>query len=497
MFSHAKSLVFLLPILYFAIQYLAKPLVTRYFSLEFFNRFRNVAFILFIAYFVLPSYFLFLIFLAVVLWRFKFEEPIERIYLYVFLAVLIPVGPQFRLSLGPIQTLMVFDQFTVLSLVLLWPLVRQTVKDKGFFYGSADFYVLGYYTLVCILSFRGVGITVGARTALQTLIVFFLPYIAISRFTMNKAQIDRTLVILVMALLPVAAIAIFEAARSWQIVGDRTSFMSGHYFRKEFRAGLLRAKSIYFAPITLGTAMMLLIGILMYLSSQYKTKLSKYGAIGLSLGGSIASFSRMPWIATVLVFILQTVFNKGVFRLILSSVLVLALALAFVKFTPIGERVAGLIPFTGGETENQETVDYRSQLIEVGLDVASENLMFGTPFFLENPKMEVMRQGQGIIDLVNTHLTVLLFYGAVTLAFFWLMFLVPTLKAGFSIVINRKVAEDTRRLAILLCSLTAGQMANLISMSNIDAIPIFYTITLALTVSLLTWHRLENEKPVN
>lgn len=489
MFPHLKSLIFVLPICYLAMQFLAKPLVLKFFNEEEFKKYRNMLLIVLTAYFIAPSILVFYIVLIVLVLRWKFRCDDERIYLFVFLSVFIPVEAVYRLSFGPIQTLLSVTQQIILSAILLFPIFKRTIKERGLFAGDADFYVLGYFTLICILNFRGTGVTEGIRKTVEIFLVGYIPFIAISRSMTTKSKIDRALIMLVFALLPVAFLGVFEMLKSWQVFGDRSSFLSGNYYRKEYRAGFVRARSVYFSPITLGTSMMLLVGTLMYFSDKFKNKLIRYAAFGAAIGGSISAFSRMPWMVTAMVFMLQTLFNKGAIKLTLSISFVLCVTLAFVNFTSAGERIIGLVPFLNSEAENQETVDYRSQLIEVGLDVASENILFGTPYFIDNPKMEVMRQGQGIIDMVNTHLTILLAFGAVTLTFFWLMFLIPMIKAAYVFVFGTGVEESSKKLAVLLLSLLVAQLVNLVSTSNIDAIPIFYMVSISLLCGLLISRR--------
>jgi hypothetical protein len=79
--------------------------------------------------------------------------------------------------------------------------------------------------------------------------------------------------------------------------------------------------------------------------------------------------------------------------------------------SPIGDQILDLLPKNGAPADL-----YRHRLAERGWE-----LVFAHPFFGDQfpwPEMEDLRQGEGIIDLVNTYLGVALGYGLIGLFFF-------------------------------------------------------------------------------
>ena len=80
-------------------------------------------------------------------------------------------------------------------------------------------------------------------------------------------------------------------------------------------------------------------------------------------------------------------------------------------FTPLKEAVLDRLPIIG--TADQDTVNYRQQLAEVSWHIIKQNPLFGDPFvYLQ---MDSLRQGQGIIDIVNGYIYTALFSGLVGL----------------------------------------------------------------------------------
>jgi hypothetical protein len=86
--------------------------------------------------------------------------------------------------------------------------------------------------------------------------------------------------------------------------------------------------------------------------------------------------------------------------------------LTLMYVTPLKESVLDRLPLIG--TADQDTVEYRQQLATVSWQLIKQNPTFGDPFAYLH--MESLRQGQGIIDMVNGYIYTTLFTGFVGLA---------------------------------------------------------------------------------
>ena len=80
----------------------------------------------------------------------------------------------------------------------------------------------------------------------------------------------------------------------------------------------------------------------------------------------------------------------------------------------MGADIVDKLPFVGNV--EQETVEYRQHLVETSWRLIQQNPLLGNPFVLLD--MEELRQGQGIIDVVNGYISVALFYGLIGLALY-------------------------------------------------------------------------------
>jgi O-antigen ligase len=173
---------------------------------------------------------------------------------------------------------------------------------------------------------------------------------------------------------------------------------------------------------------------------------------------------------------------KGSTQLI-KALLVAAMVAGSVLVSPIGERVIDNLPFVG--TVSAETVNYRERLAHMSWDLIQQNPFFGDPFYLSN--LEQLRQGQGIIDLVNTYAAVTMHSGLVGLCLFVGPFILGMWNTYRSV--NRSAGPD-QEVSLLGASLLAcmlGTLLMLATASFILGIAIMYWVLVGLAAG---YHRL-------
>jgi O-antigen ligase len=118
-----------------------------------------------------------------------------------------------------------------------------------------------------------------------------------------------------------------------------------------------------------------------------------------------------------------------------------------------------LVPFLGGSADSASYV-YRQRLAERSWALIQENPFFGDQFVLT--RMEDLRQGEGIIDLVNTYATVALYDGLVGFAMFF-GFILVALTSAYNFA--RKMARSDPDLSSIGFSLVACILGLLLMLS--------------------------------
>lgn len=150
--------------------------------------------------------------------------------------------------------------------------------------------------------------------------------------------------------------------------------------------------------------------------------------------------------------------------------------------SPLGDKVIEYLPFVG--TVEASNVEYRSRLIDVSLIVFMQNPIVGDFYFFKNPIMEQMRQGAGIIDVVNNYLQIALPYGAIGLSLFVGIFL--SALQGTQRTRRLSLQEpEIERLGRCLIGALVGMLVTIGTVSSIGAISLVYSLFLGICVSYI------------
>ncbi|MCU0773472.1 MAG: O-antigen ligase family protein [Ideonella sp.] len=188
--------------------------------------------------------------------------------------------------------------------------------------------------------------------------------------------------------------------------------------------------------------------------------------------GLVASLSRGPWLGAVVA--LAVFALTGPDRLTRAAKIGAGavVAVAVMLSTGVGRQFIDLLPFIG--TVDSFNVTYRQRLFDVSMQVFWQHPVFGSFHAKLNPTMESLRQGEGIIDIVNTYLAVALRSGAVGLALFTGVFVLAIAGVVRSLRSIRDGDSDLHVLGRALLAALAGMMVIIVTVSPILAIPLVF-----------------------
>ena len=223
------------------------------------------------------------------------------------------------------------------------------------------------------------------------------------------------------------------------------------------RDGSLRAQVTAGQSIPLGFLLAFGFGLWLYLSSHVKSRRLTVAFGILMWAGMIAAHARAPWVAAIAVFFTYLILGPdGTARFVKAS-LVATLFAGLVLVSPIGERVIDNLPFVG--TVGAENVEYRKELAAQSWEMIKRNPVFGNPIVLKD--LESLRQGEGIIDLLNAYTTIAMFYGVPALFLYLGPYLIGIGKAYRS---SRRSARLDPDLSLLGAILVACMLGFLLAM---------------------------------
>jgi len=452
-----------------------------------FERRRNLWFAITLAAFLAHNFWIYIIVTAVLLLMALPREP-NRLAMFFFLLFAVPYSISDEISgMGVIRSFFTINYLRLLALTVLLPafiLLWRQPDSERFGRSLPDKILAGYMILTFVLTLSASTFTHALRSGVfYSFIDIFLPYYVASRSLKNLEGFRDTLMGFVVAALVVSTIGAFEFARHWLLyssLGDvlGAKLAAGSYLERG--EGTLRALASMGHPIPLGYVMAVASGFLVYLRRSVPNAMAWCFGVLLILG-LIACLSRGPWLgATVMLLVFVATGpspGKGLLKLGLLGAIILPVLL----MTSFGEKIIDLLPWVGGAAD--DTVTYRQQLLKISIYVIFQNPFFGAFDFMYSPAMQELKQGQGIIDIVNTYVGVALRSGLIGLSLFLGFFIV----VAVGIFKGMKNLDDTNSelyiLGQVLFSTLIGILVIIFTVSSVSVIPVIYWSVAGISVA--------------
>lgn len=490
--EHLRALVVILVVatIFFALAHRTACSIA---GTENFARRRNLWFSLTIVAFLAGNFWIYALF-AVPLMIHANRKEANLPALYFFILFVIPTAYIKIPGLGLINFLFDFSHARIMALFILLPAYVSLIRrgDTLSFGRTATDKVLStYLVLTAVLYFREPTLTNAFRQVFYLFIDIFLPYFVISRSLKNLQAFRDASLSLELAIMVLAPLAILESYKHWLLYSSLTDVLELEGMMKYLgRDGMLRALVTAGQPIALGYLMVVGMGLYLFLQRSIDQKLVRKFGMLLLAAGLIAPLSRGPWLGAFLLIVIFIASGRYALRRLMLLVLGTLLILPLVSIIPGGEKAVNLLPFIG--STEKENVDYREKLIANSMIVIQRNPWFGSVNYLDTSEMESMRQGQGIIDIVNTYIWLALEKGFVGLGLF-VGFFALTIMSIFRAMrsISNRDSEEHLLGRVLLATLLSI-MAIIFSVSSITVIPIVYWSVAGLGVAYAQMVRKDN-----
>ena len=296
----------------------------------------------------------------------------------------------------------------VLIITVLLPLVIFTPPDRDVRrFNLIDAITLGFFAWIILINLRIPSITGMLRQDLWLIIDFLIPYFAIRRYSNNYGLL---LAALAFSLFSQSAIGVAEAVLKWHLhtevegIAGFADPVSGAY---KYRGSFLRAHASYmnalifalFANFAFACSIIYLRKIGISIPNTY-SKLAAWGAVGITALGTASTGSRAGISGSVIIVLLSFILLWAIQRRRNPKKALVVVVIAF-----------GVGLLTVGQEFLLKEFPYRMRLLDVGGEVIMSNPLVGNQYFIEDPRMQVLHLGEGIIDIVNTYLDIALNYG--------------------------------------------------------------------------------------
>jgi hypothetical protein len=410
----------------------------------------------------------------------KHEDNVVALYFFMLLAL-----PRTRVNIpgfGLVEYLIGFDYVKVLSVTILLPLCIKIYKETGSKrtrFLAPDIILLTYCIWVGVLRFNYDSWTGVIRTLTNSFLDIGLPYYAVSRAVKTISAFRDVLMSFVIGALIAAVAGVFEFSKSWLIystLADHWGVRPDSFYL--LRADLLRANVTSGHALAFGYMLSVSIGAYIFLKFSILSKVQWFGGLLVLLVGSVSHLSKGPWVGAAAMSLVIMMLSPERISHFIKLLLAMPICVIALLGTDIGAKIMGFLPFVGAVDEGSAT--YRQQLFDTSVQIILDNPFFGSSDYLLH--MENMRQGEGIIDLVNTYLVVSLNYGLVGLLLYLSFFTIITWN-----VIKKKAVFDAYseivQLGNCLVGITVGILIMISTMSPIFHIALIYYSFAALGVA--------------
>jgi hypothetical protein len=514
--EHLVALVYILFIAGICFLVMAKPLTARLMAPADFARRRNLWIAVTVATFLAHNFWLAMLASALIVGiGSRREQNPAAMYCVLLFAV-----PQFDMPIsgfGVVNYLFEMNHPRMLALVLLLPAALKLAGQKRAANPRLhlpDTLFALYFIYVFIVSATADSVTGLMRFSIYLLLDHALLYYVITRSVVDKRRLYDVLAAFVMGVAVVCVIAGFENIRNWLVyeslripLGVPPQDIGTYLLRATEDGGYLRAYVTMGHAIALGFMSMVAITWLLALAPAFSRPVAAPGMplpassqmtrlLGMALmlmlvAGLLASVSRGPWLGCAIVMVLGLSSGPGAKQRLTWMLAALPLVIAALLILPQGQKFIDLLPFVG--TVDPGSVSYRTQLLDRAMIVFWQNPIFGSMQYMSNPALEEMRQGQGIIDIVNSYVGVALAYGGIGLV----LFVAPSAYALWTAwTTSRRLATQDPQAEAAGRALAASMLGVLLvigAVSHYFHIPIVHRLVVSLcaafAASAPSWRR--------
>lgn len=351
-----------------------------------------------------------------------------RLAAYALLMASMPPAELQLENIGGIGYVTSLNPIRLLSLTLLLPALlnrppQETARPIPGWLRLCDLGIFGYLTLMAALAWSSTA-TVLARHCIELVLDILVPYLALTRCAQSTPDRLRMLAVFVLAMCCQATIAVIESVSHHQFYNQLQHLMgtSWQLTWGEFRSGFLRGQAAPQGPLILATMLLVAMGAAASLPGQHRAR-TGWLVYTLLLAGLWATFGRAAWLCAAALCVSLLVLPRIGGRLYIGAVALLSGIVTVGWTSGIGQQLTeGVIDLFNAEGRESFNILYRQELLEASVALLKQSPWLGVGDFLT--PLAYLKQGEGIIDLVNTYLVVALNVGLIGLGLLMTPFLV-------------------------------------------------------------------------
>jgi hypothetical protein len=416
-------------------------------------------------------------------------------------ALMLCISPAMTMEvehIGPLNDLIRISPFRELSIFLLAPEAfrlagrRNTAKNPPWL-TVCDLATLTYALYWLLRHFSGGSISALGREVLNQLLDTLLPYYVLTRACVQTDVRHRMLGFLLLGAVYQAFVGMAESLSKHYLYSQLQWLYNSPWGQAVnlMRGSWLRAEAAFPGPLALAVLLLFAIGVWFVLKPPEKNR--PYLIVVLALiGGLLATYGRGPMLAALVLVASIALLRRMSGKRYIVTMIVGAVVVAVGWSAGIGDLVLGLVGSAPGADANADfNVLYRQELMTTSLALLHQSPWWGVPNFIA--QMQELRQGEGIIDLVNTYLVIALNVGSFGLT----LFLIPYAITLWRGAAHMTLFPDLKREGSAWLALTVAMMAVIYTVSPISVIQPLMLWTVAIALARLQDRRGESGDQVD
>lgn len=411
--------------------------------------------------------------------------------LYLALAVAMPPVTLTLASLIEITVPRAVALVALLPLALRLAQARPQQGVAPIDWWLVDLMVVGYEALAISSQWGIASSTHLVRMTVLSMLDTLLPYYVITRGIIGMQQVRAVMAVFVATMVLVCVATYVEQLLRWPMYSDLQWSYNQRWISTWIlvRGTMLRVRAMTPQPILLGYVVLFGMGYWMALAgTRWRERQNLLVTAGLVVA-LYFTVSRGPMMGGVLFLISLLLLLKMPPARYGWLLAVSAVGLSSAVIMGWDEALVDAVKQLWGEpaSAGDSSIDYRKALLDTARALVRDNPWFGVPNYYAH--MEHLRQGEGIVDLVNTYLYIALAYGLVGLT----LFVMP-----FVIVVRRMLRRlaltqgDDAMMARALISLIVAALFVLFTTSSWWVMP---QLNVTLIALCLAYVRLPIEAP--
>ncbi len=417
--------------------------------------------------------------------------PVGKIGLYLlFACILPPINLQLG-GFGGINYVLNLESRRIAAIVLLsWAAIeivaRKSAPRAASFLGI-DLLVVGYQALRFALQVPHSTFTTMVRMVVEATLDVLLPYFVVTRGVRSMADIRFVGGHLLVGIAFVAAIGVTETVLQHNLYSGLQSIYDVQWQLTYalMRGGLIRVQATTPQPIILAFVLLFGFGVAYWLKGAQWRRPSAMALFAAILIAEVSTFSRGPWLGLAVVMLALVAMRRMSVVAFRSLVVALLLVAVGLKLAGADKQVVtALGAMFGSEQADIASIEYRRELLDTALALIQQSPWLGVPNYAA--QMQSLKQGEGIIDIVNSYVAIMLDAGLVGLTVYLLPFVVVFIRLHSAARSRASaLASANNRFPLAFAALILGCLFSIFTASTFGIIPVLLTLLLSLSTAWL------------